>query len=249
MDVTTTRIIESLTLPPGGLLLLAFIGLILWKIGLGRRLFVLALLLLWLFSLPITAGLLMAGLERYPALEKQGLAAQEAQAIVVLGGGRYLDAPEYEGDTLNQRGFYRLRYAAKLAKATGLPVIPSGGTIQRGKAEAVIAAKILREEFGVEVEHLEQRSQTTWENARYTAQLMKKEGINKILLVTEAFHMPRAMHSFKRNGIDPIPAPTHFKYVPYEHYALSDILPAAKALAYSADALHEYLGLTWYRMK
>ena len=251
MDVSTTRLIESFILPPGGPLVLGFLGLILWKLGFGRRLFVLALLLLWVFCLPITAGLLMSGLERYPALQPNDIEASQAQAIVVLGGGRIRDAQEYGGrDTVNQRSFYRLRYAANLARQSGLPVIPSGGIAIRGnQAEARIAAKILEEEFGVTVDQIEHRSHTTWENALYTAQLMKKEGLTKVFLVTEAFHMPRSIYAFEHQGLEVIPAPTHFKHLPDERYALSDILPSAKALSYSADALHEYLGLLWYRLR
>lgn len=249
MDITTTQIIERLLLPPGGPILLGFLGLILWKLGLGRRLFVLALLLIWLFSLPVTANWLMAGLERYPALNESDIGQADAQAIVVLGGGRYQDTPEYGGDTVSQRGLLRLRYAAKLARETGLPIIPSGGMPDDlGRAEAEISADILRHELGVVVEQIETRSQTTWENARYTSQLLKKLDLDRVILVTEAFHMPRSMYAFERNGVHPLAAPTHFHYLPDVKSSLLDFLPSGRALFVTADALHEYLGLLWYRL-
>lgn len=250
MDIITTQLIDSLLLPPGGLILLAFIGLLLWRLRLGRRLFVFALLLIWLFSLPVTARLLMAGLERTPALSEARIEQTDAEAIVVLGAGRYLKAPEYGEDSVSRNTLFRLRYAAWLAKRSGLPVIPSGGIpLIAGASEARINGDLLRDEFGVRVDQIEQRSRNTWENARYTAQLMKKLGIERILLVTDAAHMPRALYAFEHNGIQSIPAPTGFVNIPDQEYSWLDTLPSANAMADSAYALHEYLGLLWYAFR
>ncbi|MEN8177097.1 MAG: YdcF family protein [Pseudomonadota bacterium] len=250
MEVSTTQLIDSLLLPPGGPILLAFIGLVFWRLGLGRRLFVFALVLLWISSLPATEKLLFAGLETYPALDEQTLNNLEADAIVLLGARRYLNAPEYAGDTAGPPMLVRLRYAARLARRLDLPVIPSGGiTGNIGQAEAQIYAKILRDEYGVRVEHIEPRSHNTWENARYTAQLMKKLGLEKIILVTDAAHMPRAIYSFEVNGIDPIPAPTWFLSLSEQKLAFSHFLPNGAAMANIAYALHEYLGTLKYRLQ
>ena len=250
MDTIDTRIVESLLLPPGGPVLLGFVGLLLWRLGFGRKLFVFALLLLWLLSLPVTANLLLAGLERYPALSEAQIRTTDAESIVVLGSGRYLDAPEYAEDSVSRNALFRLRYAAWLARRTGLPVIPSGGAPRTsGESEARINGNVLRDEFGVSVEHIEQRSRTTWENARYTAQLMKTLGMQKIILVTDASHMPRAMYAFEHNGVDPLPAPTGFVNTADQEYSWLDILPSAKAMLDCYYALHEYLGLAWYRLK
>ncbi|MBL3526691.1 MAG: YdcF family protein [gamma proteobacterium endosymbiont of Lamellibrachia anaximandri] len=250
MDVVTTKAIEHLLLPPGGPILLGFIGLLFWRLGWGRKLFVLALLLQWILSLPVTASLLTAGLEHYPALTDKAITNSGAEAIVVLGGGRYLDAPEYGGDTANQRVLFRLRYAARLAHKTGLPVIPSGGNaVYSGTAEARISAEILRDEFGVTVEHIEPRSHTTWENARFTAQLLKKLGIKRILLVTTASHMPRSMDAFARNGIDAVAAPTGFVYKPGGKTSWLNGLPNGRAVRQTEMAMHEYVGMIWYRFK
>lgn len=230
-------------------MLLGFIGLLLWRIGLGRRLFVFALLLLWLLSLPISAQLLMGGLERYPAITPAK--ASKAQAIVVLGSSRYLKAPEYGGrDSVSRRALFRLRYAAWLARRTGLPVIPSGGvSVIGGRSEAQISAEVLKDDFGVRVEQIEPRSRTTWENARYTAQLLQRLDLHQIILVTDAGHMTRAMYAFERNGVHPLPAPTGFVSVPRLKHRLDDFLPSAHALWLSHYALHEYLGLLWYSFK
>ena len=251
MDVSITRLIETLILPPGGLLLLALIGLSLWRLAFGRRLLGFSLILLLLLSLPITSELLHRTLETESVIDPARIASEQPQAIVVLGGGRDLDAPEYGGDTLSPRSLGRLRYAAKLAREHRLPVIPSGGNPgSLGVAEAVLARDLLTTEFAVPVMAIERRSNTTWENARYMAQLMKQQGIGRIVLVTDAGHMSRSLYAFERNGIQPIPAPTNFLSTPNRFAEPGGrYLPSAQALKESRDALHELLGMLWYRIK
>ena len=251
MDVATTRLIESLILPPGALLFLGLLGLFFWRLAFGRRLLAFSLLVMLLLSLPVTSDLLYRSLETKPVIDPERIATEQPQAIVVLGGGRDLDALEYGGDTLSPRTLSRLRYAAKLAREHQLPVIPSAGNPgSQGVAGAVLARDLLTTEFAVPVMAIERRSNTTWENARYTAQLMKQLDIERIILVTDAGHMNRSLYAFERNGIHPIPAPMNFLSVssnlvsPGERY-----LPSARALKESRDALHELLGLLWYRLK
>jgi uncharacterized SAM-binding protein YcdF (DUF218 family) len=251
MDVVTTRIIEALFLPPGGLILLGLIGLLLWRIKLGRLMMTLSLIPLFLLSLPVISDLLYSLLETTPPVTRERIATERPQAIVVLGGGRYLNAPEYNSDTISQKSLARLRYAAKLSRETGLPIIPSGGNPGAfGKTEAVISHDMLRNEFGVSVLAIERQSNTTWENARYTAQLMKQLKIERILLVTDAGHMTRSLYAFEINGITPTPAPLNFLSVAGQEISpLLRYLPNAKALKESSSALHELIGMLWYRLK
>ncbi|MEJ2694008.1 MAG: YdcF family protein [Candidatus Thiodiazotropha sp.] len=251
MDVTVTRLIEALLLPPGGLLFLGLAGLLLWRLKTGRRLLAIALIPLWLMSLPVIADLLFLGLERIPPVSARQIEVERPEVIVVLGGGRDLEAPEYGGDTVSQHTLTRLRYAAKLARQTGLPVIPSGGNPGAiGIPEAKLARDILQDEFNVAVLEIENHSNTTWENARYVAQLLKRLGLSRILLVTDAAHMPRALDSFRRNGVQPLPAPTNFISVSHEEISpLARYLPKGRAVWESSYAIHEYLGWLWYRLK
>lgn len=243
-------ILKALILPPGGIVLLALLGLSLSRRFVGKFLVVLALAGLYLFSAPFIAGQLMAGLESYPALSEQDIQATPAKAIVVLGGGRYSNAPEYGGDTVDGLQLERLRYAALLARLTGLPVIPSGGNaMQEGPPEALLAKQILEQAFRVQVAAVEDESRTTWDNAYLTKELLDSLAIRKVLLVTHAWHMPRAVEIFHRAGIDVIPAPTAFYHTNDFEQEFSDWLPSAKALLLSYYALHEYLGRVWYQIR
>jgi uncharacterized SAM-binding protein YcdF (DUF218 family) len=95
--------------------------------------------------------------------------------------------------------------------------------------------RALETELGVRVRWLESRSTTTAENARYSAELLRGSGIERVLLVTHAWHMPRAQASFQRHGIATTAAPTAFACWPTD--------PLVVALA-----LHEWLGRAYYAL-
>lgn len=252
MEILVTRGIEAWLLPPGGILLLALVGLLLLRQGQRRgatALAALALLGLYALSIPVTARSLMGLLEIYPALAT--LPANDAQAIVVLGSGRYADAPEYAGDTLSKGGLERLRYAARLHRRTGLPLLLSGGDpFFSGVSEAALMKQALADDFRIEGAWLEQRSRSTAENARLTQALLNPLGINRVYLVTHAWHMPRAVRSFRRAGLQVIAAPTGFLSLPSEESpGVLDWLPRAAALETSSRVLHELLGMLWYSLR
>lgn len=251
MGQETVWIIKMMLLPPGGIIILGLISLLLGRRSLlGGLLFTLTLAALYLFSAPYIANRLMQEVETMPALSATAIENSDAQAIVVLGGGRYEDAPEYSGDTVNSLLLERLRYAAFLSRRTGLPVIPSGGSrLSSEIPEAVLARQTLREEFKIPVLAIEEKSRTTWENATMTAALLRQLGIAKVFLVTHAMHMPRAMEMFRRADVEPIAAPTGFYHRDDSLSPFTDWLPSPKAMQFSYFALHELLGAAWYRVR
>ncbi len=233
-----------LLLPPAnGLLLLCIAGLYRrrrWAFGLAA--FATALLVLQ--SLPLAAGALMASLEARagPVIEN----ADGAQAIVVLGSGLELDQPEYGGDTAGERTLLRLRYGAVLARRFGLPVLVTGGRPQDAtRTEAAVMAEILDREFAVKARWQEGESRNTAENASRSAAILRAAGIRRVVLVTQAFHMPRAVRLFRAAGLEVIPAPTQFKSAARSPLGPLDLLPQSKALRNSYFALHEWLGIAW----
>ena len=235
------KIITALLLPPAGLLLPAFLGLWLIAGNRGRRRTIGILLLsfsltaLLVLSLPVVGKRLLASLENPPVSTEQ---LARAQAIVVLGGGSYADAQEYGGDTVNSHTLERLRYAARLARSSRLPVLVTGGAPEGGTAEAHAMREVLVQEFGVAVKWTESAARDTAENARFSAALLKSDGIERIVLVSHGWHLPRALPLFVQHGLEVAPAPTGYSTLAAE--PVIDWLP--HDFRYSRIALREYLG-------
>jgi uncharacterized SAM-binding protein YcdF (DUF218 family) len=132
-------------------------------------------------------------------------------------------------------------------------VIVSGGNVfpqSRVESEAVYTRELLRE-WGVPADRIviEGESRNTYENALETKRLLEARGLRKVLLVTSARHMPRALGLFQGAAIDAVPAPTDFRVVSYDQPAVFNWFPNADALAATTDALHEYLGIAYSAWK
>lgn len=241
------KILSALVLPPMGPLLLAFAGL--WlarrRPRLGRWLILVGLIALLVLSIPWAARQLLRSLEDSPPITPEALA--RAQAIVVLGAGSYTGAPEYGGDTVGRMGLERLRYAARLARRSGLPVLLSGGAPFGGRPEAESMAQVLTTELGIDPRWIESASRDTGENASFSAALLRPSRVRQIALVTHAWHMPRARALFEQQGLTVLPAPTGFATDPSS--AIENWLPGASALGDSRLALHEWLGRLADRLK
>jgi uncharacterized SAM-binding protein YcdF (DUF218 family) len=103
--------------------------------------------------------------------------------------------------------------------------------------------RLVLQDFGVPAEAslLENLSRTTRENASLTAALLKQRGISRILLVTSALHMERALHLFRATGLQVEPAPTDFEAMPGGD-GIERFLPDAEMLSGSVRALKEVVG-------
>ncbi len=240
-----TNFIAAFLLPPLNLLMLGALGLLLLqrKRALGKTLIALSLAGFWLLSTPYLAGLLLDSLK--PAALP--LTGKEADAIVVLGGGRNKNSLEFGGDTLSHFTLERVRYGARLARALHKPVLVTGGAPDGGTPEAALMRDALLQEFGVPTRWVEDASNNTRENALYSAQLLKKAQIRRIYLVTHAWHLTRAVPEFAAQGLVVVPAGTGYN-LPNNPTPL-DFLPNAKALMNSSFAMHEWIGLLWYRIR
>lgn len=251
MDSTLYTVVKSLIMPPGGLILLFLLGFLMVRGVLGRIVIFVGISVLTLMSIPTVAGKLIAGLEPYPALQPEALVETGADGILILGAERYSWAPEYGGDTVGAKSLERLRYGALLHRATGLPVYVTGGSPEPEYPPlSWLMAKVLEQEFAIAPAGVEDRSLTTEENAAYSARMLAADGIGRVLLVTHAWHMPRAMGAFERAGVETIPAPTYFVHREGGREPdYGDWLPSARAFTISYFALHEYLGQAWYQVK
>jgi len=251
-EVLLTRIAEDLVLPPGGPLLLLILGLLLWRRRTAAFVFAATgTLLLYLSAVPAVGYGLVHSLERrYPALDPARTQTRGAGAIVVLGAERRYAAPEYGGDDVSDVELARLRYAARLARRTGLPVLASGGRpLNETLPEADLMRRVLKQDFGVQTVWVEANSRTTHENAVDSAALLSAKGIHRVFLVTHARHMARAAASFRRAGMEVIPAPTDYAGRSPMETGAGAWLPNASALYRTREALHEYIGQVWYRLR
>jgi uncharacterized SAM-binding protein YcdF (DUF218 family) len=247
-------LLEQLISPPGGFILLSLLGLALLqryrRVAIG--LITSGLVLLYVASLPVTARVLMAGLEPNNALSEKKLLQENKppQAIVILGAGRRYNTPEFGEDTPNAFALERIRYGVWLARRSMLPVLVSGGLgDEKNPPEAEMAKQIIENEYALPVRWVENKSRTTYENAQYSAELLKAEGIDSIYLVTHALHMRRSVMSFEKFGFTVQPAPTAFEGHNNRSLAVRSYLPSARAQYRVAQVFHEWLGLLWYQLR
>ena len=235
------KLLSALVLPPFSLILLGLLGV--WiarkRAGLGRAIAFIALLGLTALSLPPVADWLMHSLETRPPISPQKLA--NAQAIVILGGGSYPEAPEYAGDTVNRWTLERVRYGVYLQRRSGLPILVSGGAPFGGKPEGAAMKEAIERDFRGQVKWVEGLSRDTAENAAFAAAMLKPTGIKRVALVSHGWHLARAIELFERQGFEVLAAPTGYTTASPSLFAQA--LPSAGALAKSNFALHEWLGI------
>ena len=243
-----TNLIALALLPPLSLAILLVAGLIVHRLlpHLAMALILLSTTALYALSTPWVGGLLQKSLEiSTPIIPSQ---LQTAEAIVVLGGGRRLGAAEYGSDTLNGLSLERLRYAAFLHRGSSLPLLVTGGKPGGGAlSEGRIMQHILQNEYGTSPQWVEDAALTTWDNARLSARLLHRSGIRRIVLVTHAWHLRRAVPLFEAQGLSVIPAGIQFSSTRLD--SILDVLPTPAGLRDSTFALHEWLGILWYKLR
>jgi len=235
------QIAKTLVLPPASPLIVAAIGLALmrrWPAG-ARLILGAALLVLFALSTPFVAAWLQFAAGTDQPVDAAKL--KSAQAIVILSGGLRIDAGEFGGDTLGGLTLERVRYGARLARSTGLPVLVTGGR-PRGatRTEAEVMREALEQEFGVAVRWVETKAGDTRANALNSAAILLPIGIRRIALVMHGFDVDRAVAEFRAAGFDVIAAPT---VLPRRSLrTISDVLPQAGALLGSYYAVYELAG-------
>lgn len=243
--MTLNFIATLLLVPPINLLLLALLGFALRRRRAGRILCGLGLAGLLVLALPLSNHLLFLGIEQFAAPPAD---APAPAAIVILSGdaNQIGDAPS--AVDVGPLTLERERAGAVLQRATGLPVLVSGGVIGHSQASlAALMARSLETDFATPVRWREESSRDTWENARYSAALLQAEGIRSVFLVTHVWHMRRALIAFRHFGIVATPAPVPFS--PVLQIQLGEFIPYAGAWTASYYALHEWVGWAWYALR
>jgi uncharacterized SAM-binding protein YcdF (DUF218 family) len=185
-----------------------------------------------------------------------------AEAIVILGGGiKSADAPRPMIDVSEQGD--RVIYGAKLYRDGLAPlVITTGGRIAwlgyGGKPESSDMSELLQM-LGVPDSAIieEPDSLNTYQNAVNTGKILAQKGIEQVILVTSAMHMPRSLKIFQKQGIKVIPAPTDYLVSqqdlqePNSSLAavVLNLIPDSRHLERTTRAIKEYIGTGIYRLR
>lgn len=242
-----STIVDAL-LPPTSLAVLALAALLL--IRRSRTPTALAVLALVLLSMGAVSRPMLASLRPqepvFDAIALTGLPppGPPPGAIVILSaeivwaeGG----ASEVGPITLE-----RERAGAALQRATGLPVLVTGGVLGPGPAVGTLMARSMANDFNIVPRWTEAASATTWENAQFSAPLLRADGIDRIYLVTHEWHMRRSLLAFRRAGLDPVPVVVRREQTAFEWRAL---LPRPSAWQSAYFAVHEWVGLVAYSLR
>ncbi len=261
MFVFLSKLLPLLIYPLGLACILLVVALILSRRRkLQTALIVTAIAVLWLGGNPFISSLALRSLEwRYLPPNP----VPWAEAIVVLGGGT--DPAEYPRSTTEINGSGdRVLYGALLYKEGKSPlVLLSGGSITfLGKHPSTPAEQMaeIMKWMGVPESAmvLQTKSQNTYEDALYCSQILKDRGIKRIILVTSAFHMPRAVGLFEHQGFKVIPAPTDYKVTQqsWDNLVHGDLqskmvalLPDVNDMSLIALTLKEYIGIAVYSLR
>lgn len=241
---------KAFLLPPLNLFVLAVVLVALRRILRFRRgvATLVTGLAAYLLCTPIVGESLLRLHQTHPPLTASDLTHADASAaIVVLSAGYRDQAPEAGGTLLDGLSLTRVLYADAVQNATGLPILVTGGRI-RAQAPPIadVMAGFLRSRLGADVRWVEPRAGSTWENARYSAAMLRADGIDHAFLVTHAWHMPRAVHAFRDHGVRVTAAPTGFVGAP--RVDAGSVLPSANGLLASHYAFHELFGRIGYRL-
>jgi uncharacterized SAM-binding protein YcdF (DUF218 family) len=250
-------LITSLALPPAlplGIALLGWLLMARHRQRLGSALVLGSLVMLWVVSCNAFAVWLdHRFLPQTPAIAPQAMAqilsARQVQAVIVLGGGVDLVSREYGQPQPTQATIARMHYGVVLAQSAGLPLGFSGGVgwsaSAQSDSEAAGVQRWLAQLKMPALRWAEDTSRDTFENAQFTAALLKKDNIQRIALVTHAWHMPRAQRAFEAAGLVVLPAPMGFTEALYS--PILEWIPSAEGLRHSRQVLRELLALAVVR--
>lgn len=275
-DIFISQVFGILLLPPSINILLIISGLLMIKKypRISKSFLILSTVSLWLMSTHWFSNKMIHLVETEPAISLTQVknyqvdpydSAEQSdlselfdsheniakRAIVVLAGGRILLAEEYGNvDVVSSYSLQRIKYASWLHKKTNLPILLSGGSVfNEATAEAVLMNQAILSDFSVAPQWVESQSKNTAENALYSNKILSASGISEILLVTHAWHMPRAKRMFEEQGLKVISAPTVFLSHAGCASCITDYLPSARALNKTNLAFHELLGGLWYKLR
>lgn len=235
----------SFLLQPTVFLVIAIAGALVGVTGrrFGSVVAVISLLLLYLLSTPAMSTFL---LNRLIGMVPEPQEFGTAQAIVVLGGDERYGGNGQPGDTVGPLTLERLAAAARLYRRLHLPIAVTGGPVDGHRTPlAELMSDELDRDFSVPTKWVEVRSDSTYQNALYTSHLLRNEGIDTVIVVTQEWHLPRALWSFQRVGMKALP---FSRQLTSSQLDIGMLLPSVSAQLMSFYAIHEAIGLVYYHL-
>ncbi len=218
------------------------------KQGAGKFFTVFGLLILLLTSSGISSGYLLLRLENsYPVFKPDKKNTSGVKWIVILGGGKNICSNVAVSGRLDQDSLQRLTEGMYLAdEVPSAKVVFSGGRpvngISSAKAYAMTAALLGLEKSRIV---MEEEPRDTYEEALKIHELIKKD---RFILVTSAYHMKRAVALFRKQGMNPIPAPAGHLIRSCQLFKPVNFLPASANVQNSSRTVHELLGIVYSKI-
>ena len=246
------KFISLFCYPLGLGLLLGFSGLIISrgkKVGrMGLVLVAVGLMQLYLFSIPIVGSALINNLEAgfQPVVDTRILNEKGIEYIVVLGGGAFSQESS-SVDALSENSLRRLLEGIRLYRALpGAKLVFCGGAFNADVPESQRFAEMAIE-LGIPPEAIIQENQS-WDTEDQAVLLDKMFKGKPFALTTSAWHMKRSLYSMESRGLKPLPAPADFRGRRISN-SLLKIFPSLGGLELSTLAIHEHLGILWFKIR
>ena len=240
--------VEALLIPPISLLLLAIVGLLIERRHrlAGRLLAWTGLLSMLVLAMPVVGGALTIALEH--GLPLTPPVDMPPQAIVILGGDAGRGGENMIIIHPGPLSLEREREGAIMYRRTRLPILVSGGPLRPDEPPiGSVMADSLQHDFQVPVQWVETTSHDTWTNAQRSAEILRQHGIRSVYLVTQAWHMRRAIIAFAHTGIVVTAAPTRLDQSRLPLYR--EFTPDLSGWRTSFYALHEWFGCAYYALR
>lgn len=233
-------------LPLGGIVaaLFAVVGYMYYRRAKGRHALAVVIGLLYFLSIAPVSNLLIQPLEQ--AYSQVPLNALQGDVVILLGGGARAGVPDVDGTgQIGEAAANRFLTAVRIQRAKNIPILLSGGAAFVGDAEEAVIEKRMLLSLGVPETQIftDTKSRNTAENAKFSRTLSMAHGWSHAIVVTSAFHMPRAVQFFTREGMQITPYPSDYRTSAAERITAFSFIPQAYVLMNSCLAIKEYVGI------
>jgi uncharacterized SAM-binding protein YcdF (DUF218 family) len=233
-------------LPIGGILV-ALLALAVYQFrqrARGRYALAVIIAVLYALSIDPVANAFIRPLETM--YTQPAASALTGDAVILLGGGARAGVPDFDGEgQVGSAAANRFLTAVRIQKSLHIPILLSGGAVIKGDADEAAIEKRMLLSLGVDEAdiYMDEQSRNTAENASFSKAICTKQGWHHPIVVTSAFHMPRAARFFDREGLEFTPYPCDYRTGTMTNLTAYSFIPQAFVLFNSCLCLKEYVGI------